>query len=207
MAKTKKRKTKKRTEIKKTIQYELVGLIIIALSLIAIANLGKAGAAFILFFRFFMGEWYILSLIGLIIFSLYIMIRREIPNLYHVKLIGVYILISAILLFDHINFIEILSNSGQFKNPSVIAKTFDIWWNGEVQNQTSTRELGGGMIGAILFALFNFLFAEAGTKIVAFVLVIIGITLMTWKINKCIAWKDIFKALDVHPRTMDRFYE
>lgn len=182
MVKTKTRKTKKkRTEIKKTIQYELVGLVIIALSLIAIANLGKAGTAFILFFRFFMGEWYILSLLGLIVFSLYIMIRRELPNLYHVKLIGVYILISAILLFDHINFIEILSNSGQFKNPSVIAKTFDIWWNGEVHNQTSTRELGGGMIGAILFALFNFLFAEAGTKIVAFVLVIIGITLITGK--------------------------
>lgn len=37
------------------------------------------------------------------------------------------------------------------------------------------------MIGAILFALFNFLFAEAGTKIVAFVLIIIGITLITGK--------------------------
>ncbi len=162
-------------------KYELVGLIIIALSLITMAKLGKAGAAFILFFRFFMGEWYILSVLGLLAFSVYMMIKRDLPDLLNLKLIGAYLITAAILLFDHINFIEILSNSGQFKNPSVIMKTFDIWWNGEVQNQTSTRELGGGMIGAILFALFNFLFAEAGSKIVAFVLILIGVTLITGK--------------------------
>ncbi|NMD69535.1 DNA translocase FtsK [Bacillus sp. DNRA2] len=180
MAKTK-RRTKKKVEIKKTLKYELIGIVIIALSLITMAKLGKAGAAFVLFFRFFMGEWYIVSVLGLLAFSLYMMIKRELPNLLHIKLIGAYLVVAAILLFDHINFIEILSKSGQFKNPSVIMKTFDIWWNGEVQNQTSTRELGGGMIGAILFALFNFLFAETGTKIVAFVLIIIGVTLITGK--------------------------
>ncbi|MGJ7921003.1 DNA translocase FtsK [Neobacillus sp. LXY-4] len=182
MAKKKTRMTKKKTELKKTVKFELYGLIIIALSIITIADLGgKAGDAFILFFRFFMGEWYIVSLIGLIVFSLYMMIKRELPYLFGTKLIGLYIVMGAILLLDHISFIEILSNNGQFKNPSVIEKTFDIWWNGEVRNQTSTRELGGGMIGAVLYALSNFLFAEAGTKIVAFVSIIIGTTLITGK--------------------------
>jgi S-DNA-T family DNA segregation ATPase FtsK/SpoIIIE len=181
MVKKKRRMTKKKTELKRTMKFELYGLITLALALIAIAKLGKVGAALVLFFRFFMGEWYMASLVGLVILSLYTMIKREMPNFFHIKLIGVYFLTAAILLFDHISFIEILSNSGQFKDPSVIKKTLDIWWNAEVKGQTSTRELGGGMIGAVLFALSNFLFAEAGTKIVAFVLGMIGVTLITGK--------------------------
>ena len=179
MAKKKKRVSRK-TRMKQTLQYELFGLVIIALSVIAIAKLGAVGKGIVLFFRFFMGEWYILGLLGLIGLSIYLMLKRSLPEFLHGKLIGVYLIISSILLLSHIKLFDLLSDGGKFKNPSVISNTWELFLM-EMQGQTSTNDLGGGIFGAILFALFNFLFAEAGTKIVAFVLIIIGLTLITGK--------------------------
>ena len=49
----------------------------------------------------------------------------------------------------------------------------------EVRGETSTIDLGGGMVGAVLFALFHYLFAETGTKIIAFIFILIGFILLT----------------------------
>lgn len=37
------------------------------------------------------------------------------------------------------------------------------------------------MLGAVLFALFHYLFAETGTKIIAFIFILIGVILLTGK--------------------------
>lgn len=176
----KKRRSRKKTNFTRTIQFELVGLIIIALSAISIAGLGAVGKSFVFFFRFFMGEWYIVSLLGLIGFSILLMWKREIPNLFTAKWIGTYLIIGSVLLLSHITLFELLSNGGKFDDPSVIKNTWELFWL-EVNGQTSTTDLGGGMIGAVLFALFYFLFDEAGTKIVAFVFIFIGASLITGK--------------------------
>ncbi|WP_174735064.1 DNA translocase FtsK [Mesobacillus harenae] len=178
MAKKKRRSRKKENTIKQTIQFELIGLILIALAAIAMANLGAMGRATVLFFRFFMGEWYMISLMGLVVFSGYIMWKRTLPNLFHTKLIGTYFIIGSFLLLSHIPLMELLSEGDRFQNPSVIKNTFELYMM-EVRGTASTRELGGGMIGAILFALFYFLFDEAGSKIIAAVFVLIGFILIT----------------------------
>ena len=51
----------------------------------------------------------------------------------------------------------------------------------EIKGETSTIDLGGGMIGAVLFAMFHYLFAETGTKIIAFIFILIGFILLTGK--------------------------
>ncbi|MED3573355.1 DNA translocase FtsK [Cytobacillus praedii] len=180
MAKKKRRRTKKKENLKKTIQYELFALVLIALSAIAMAKLGAVGKAAVMFFRFFMGEWYILSLLGLVVFAGYLMWKRTIPYLLHTKLFGIYLILCSILLLSHVKLFQLLSNGGQFQDPSVIANTWELFWM-EVNGETSTTDLGGGMIGATLFALFYFLFDGAGTKIIAFVLIIIGLILLTGK--------------------------
>ncbi|WP_419394351.1 DNA translocase FtsK [Cytobacillus praedii] len=180
MAKKKRRRTKKKENLKKTIQYELFALVLIALSAIAMAKLGAVGKATVMFFRFFMGEWYILSLLGLVVFAGYLMWKRTIPYLLHTKLFGIYLILCSILLLSHVKLFQLLSNGGQFQDPSVIANTWELFWM-EVNGETSTTDLGGGMIGATLFALFYFLFDGAGTKIIAFVLIIIGLILLTGK--------------------------
>ncbi|WP_102271402.1 DNA translocase FtsK [Cytobacillus massiliigabonensis] len=180
MAKKKRRRTRKKENLKKTIQYELLALGLIALSAIAMAKLGAVGKATVMFFRFFMGEWYIVSLLCLVVFAGYLMWKRSLPYLLHTKLIGIYLILSSLLLLSHVKLFQLLSNGGKFEDPSVIANTWELFWM-EVNGETSTTDLGGGMIGATLFALFYFLFDEAGSKIIAFVLIIIGCILLTGK--------------------------
>jgi DNA segregation ATPase FtsK/SpoIIIE, S-DNA-T family len=180
MAKKKRRQSKKKNTLKTTVQYELAGLALLALAIIAMADLGAVGKATVMFFRFFSGEWYMLSLIGLVIFSIYIMWKRSLPFIFHTKLIGTYLIISAILLLSHVTLFELLSNGGKFENPSVIKNTFDLFVM-EAKGETSTTDLGGGMIGAVMFALFYYLFDAAGSQLIAFVLIIIGVVLVTGK--------------------------
>lgn len=180
MAKKKRRKSRKKETLKQTMKFELVALVLLALAVISMAKLGAVGKSTVLFFRFFMGEWYMLSLIGLVIFAGYLMWKRALPFLFHTKLIGTYLIISSLLLLSHVTLFQLLSNGGKFDDPSVIANTWELF-RMEVGGETSTTDLGGGMIGAILFALFYYLFDEAGSKIVAFLLIIIGFVLLTGK--------------------------
>jgi DNA segregation ATPase FtsK/SpoIIIE, S-DNA-T family len=179
MAKKKRRHAKKRDNLlKRTVQYELTALVLLSLSIISMAKLGVVGKAIVLFFRFWMGEWYMLSLIGLVILSAYLMWKRSFPFLFNPKLIGSYLIISSILLLSHITLFHLLLEGGKFKEPSVIKNTWELFVM-EVKGQTSTSDLGGGMIGAVLFALFYYLFAETGAKIIAFVFILIGTILVT----------------------------
>lgn len=180
MAKKKRRSKKRDNHLKQTVQFELSALVLLALAIISIAKLGAVGEAAVLFFRFWMGEWYMLSLIGLVILSVYLMWKRTIPFIFHIKLVGIYLIVSSILLLSHVTLFHLLTNDGNFKNPSVISNTWEIFMM-EVKGETSTIDLGGGMIGAVLFAMFHYLFAETGTKIIAFIFILIGFILLTGK--------------------------
>jgi DNA segregation ATPase FtsK/SpoIIIE, S-DNA-T family len=180
MAKKKRRSKKRDNHLKQTVQFELSALVLLALAIISIAKLGAVGEAAVLFFRFWMGEWYMLSLIALVILSIYLMWKRTIPFIFHIKLVGIYLIVSSILLLSHVTLFHLLTNDGNFKNPSVISNTWEIFIM-EVKGETSTIDLGGGMIGAVLFAMFHYLFAETGTKIIAFIFILIGFILLTGK--------------------------
>ncbi|PLR77694.1 cell division protein FtsK [Bacillus sp. V3-13] len=180
MAKRKRRQSRKKDHLKRTLKFELAALIMITLAAISLAKLGAVGKGIVLFFRFFMGEWYILSLIGLIIFGGYLMCKREFPFLFYRRLVGIYIIIGSLLLLSHVTLFELMSSGGSFTNPSVISNTWDLF-RMEINGQTSTTDLGGGMIGAVLFALFYYLFDEAGTKLIATLFIIIGFILLTGK--------------------------
>ncbi len=180
MAKNKRRSKKTTEKLKITMKYELIGLIILGLSVIAIAKLGAVGRSIVSLVRFFMGEWYILFLLGMMIVSIYLIIKRVIPNFLTRQLVGVYFIIASILLLSHVTLFSLLAEGGPFVKPSVILNTWELFWM-EVTGKTSTKDLGGGMIGAILFAASYYLFDEAGSKIVSVIFIIVGIVLLTGK--------------------------
>ncbi|WML49234.1 DNA translocase FtsK [Neobacillus sp. PS3-34] len=184
MAKKKRRQTRKKDNpLKSTIKFELTGLILLSLSIITMAKMGRASKFLIEFFRFWMGEWYILSLVGLVSFSVFLMWKKEVPYLFKRVLIGIYFLIGSILLFSHIQLFHSLSKNGGFQDSSVILKTWSLWLDETPFGKTkpSTPQLGGGMFGAVLFAITSFLFSEAGAKLTSFLFIIIGLTLITGK--------------------------
>ncbi|MFC9596905.1 DNA translocase FtsK [Peribacillus butanolivorans] len=180
MAKKKRRKKKSTEKLKITLKYELIGLTLIGLAVIAIAKLGAVGKGTVFLIRFFMGEWYILFLLGAIASGFYLMIKREVPYLLKRQLIGMYFLVASMLLLSHVTLFNMLADGGPFTKPSVISNTWELFWM-EVTGKTSTKDLGGGMIGAILFAASHFLFDEAGSKIVSFLFIIVGGVLLTGK--------------------------
>ncbi|MCM2979857.1 DNA translocase FtsK [Niallia circulans] len=180
MAKRKKRNTRKKQHLKLTIQYELAALLLMALSFISILQLGAVGKTMVSFFRFFFGEWYMLCLIGLIVYSGYLMWKREKPYMFHTKLNGIYLIVSAILLLSHVTLFKLLASQGAFQNPSVIFNTWELFWM-EVNKEATNVDLGGGMIGAVLFALFHYLFDTVGTQIISFIVIVIGFILLTGK--------------------------
>ncbi|WP_223700167.1 DNA translocase FtsK [Sutcliffiella deserti] len=180
MTKRKKRKSKNRNEWKRTVTFEVMGLFLLAITCIAIAKLGMVGQAFVLLFRFFSGEWYMLMLLGLLILSGYIIWKRDLPPFFTRQLVGVYIIIMSILLLSHVTLFKMLSRGGSFVDPSVIANTWELFWF-EVNGETSTTDLGGGMLGAILYALFHLLFDAKGAQWIATIFIIIGIILVTGK--------------------------
>jgi len=179
MAKTKKR-TRKEKQIKSNIRFELTGMVLIALSIISIIKLGAVGKALVFFFRFFLGEWYIIALIGMIWLAGYLIIKRNLPLVFTRRLVGIYLIVMSLLLLSHVKLFELISQEGKLVNASVVTNTWELFWQ-EVKGESSTPDLGGGMIGAVLFAVSHFLFDSLGTKILSIVLILIGFVLVTGK--------------------------
>ncbi|HDX9587570.1 TPA: DNA translocase FtsK [Bacillus pseudomycoides] len=182
MAKQKQRgtKTKARRTIKPTLYYEIVGLTLFALSIITIMQLGVVGKAFVLFFRFFFGEWYILGVLGVIALSIAFVIKREWPNLLNKRLIGLYLIVLAILMFSHITLVNLLTKDGAVQSSSVIVTTKDLFFH-EMKKGVDSVHLGGGMFGAIMFATCYFLFDEVGAYIIGMILILLGVLCITNK--------------------------
>jgi S-DNA-T family DNA segregation ATPase FtsK/SpoIIIE len=178
VAKRKKRRKKKSWT--RQFVYEVVGLALFTLSTLALAKLGAAGRALVELFRFFGGEWYVIFLVGLFLFSFYLIWKRERPPLWTRRLTGCYLFVFSILLLSHVQLFIDLTANGQWRNPSVISSTWNLFW-GQLTGDIATRDLGGGMIGAIGFAFCYVLFDATGTQFVAFILMIMSFILITGK--------------------------
>ncbi|WP_342496155.1 DNA translocase FtsK [Bacillus sp. FSL K6-0994] len=178
MAKKRKRKTRKKQNKQLKLKYELNGLVCIAIAIIAILQLGVVGQTFVHLFRFFAGEWFILCLIGLFLFGVTIFWKKQIPDILTRRKAGLYCIIASVLLLSHVKLFQHLSSAGVIGSQSVIRNTFELFLM-DMKGETGSPDLGGGMIGAVLFAASYFLFAQAGSQIMAIVLMLIGIVLIT----------------------------
>lgn len=167
-------KKKKRKETKKDNSYliELKGMLLILISIIGICKFGIVGAFIGHFAAFFVGVAFNILLAVLFIVGLYMIVKRDYPNFFSSKLIGIYAIVISLLVFCHIDYIKQLDTSGTeiFKETIDNLMTFA---NGTGQIQ------GGGMIGA-LFAWANVsLFTIDGTRVVCVALIIFGIVMFT----------------------------
>jgi len=180
MVKRKKRKTKKQMKLKQIMKFEVGAFIILALSIIAILQLGLVGHGLVSFFRLLVGEWYIILPLSGIILSCYFIWKRSWPNFFQRKLIGTYLIFAALLLLSHVKLFELLSSQGPFNKPSVLINTWELYWM-DLRGEASSTDLGGGMIGALLFSVCFLLFDATGAKIIAFISMMIGFILLTGK--------------------------
>lgn len=175
-----KRRSKKANKLKRILQFELAGIALFALSFISIVKLGAVGRGIHNFFYFFLGEWYMAGLLGVLYMAAYFVVKREWPVFFRGRLVGLYCILSSVLLFSHIRLFGFMSEKGMLANSSVIKNTYSLFMQ-IIQHETSTNDLGGGMIGAVLFSGCYLLFDTTGTKIISFFLILAGILLLTGK--------------------------
>lgn len=170
MAKKKTRKAPKKKG--SNYQIELIGLLLIILSIIGFGRFGLVGEIISNFAAFLVGTWNAILLVLLFITGIYMMVKREKPNFFTSKLVGLYIIILSILILSHLNYIE----GSSLKDTEIIKATID---NFMASTKAISNIEGGGVIGAIFSIIFVKLFAIAGTKIVVWTMIICGTVMFT----------------------------
>ena len=170
MAKKKKRKVEKKPS--SGYKTELIGVILIAASIIGICQFGIVGNFLSGFASFLVGTAYNILLVALFIIGIYMIVKRQEPDFFTSKLVGLYIIIFALLILFHTKYIKQLDLEGF----EIIKETINNLM-GAINGVEKIQ--GGGILGAILSVLFVKLFTVNGTRVVCFVLIVCGIVMFT----------------------------
>jgi S-DNA-T family DNA segregation ATPase FtsK/SpoIIIE len=166
MSKRRKRGRKK----KKGYSIELFGIILIFISILAIGEFGFVGYFFANIIRFFVGETYqLFSALGILL-GIHYIFYGENPKFSTHRFIGSLLLYIALLIWLHLRLFEPIMEA----DVNIISATWrrlPSLFSAGIANQS----IGGGMIGAVLYAVSYFLFANVGTYFSIALLVFIGI--------------------------------
>jgi S-DNA-T family DNA segregation ATPase FtsK/SpoIIIE len=115
-----------------------------------------------------------------LILGIYTFIKKEWPDFFSTKMLGLYLFIIGLLTFMHWDFIA--QNNG---NASLVFReTLDSLIKGfnsimSTGTITDTVSVGGGIIGGVFALIFAKLFSLLGMKIVTIIFIVIGISLFT----------------------------
>lgn len=175
------RKRRKRKKgLQKKLKYELIGLLFIFLAIFgsgaSMISDGAIPTGLENIFRFFLGIWYFIASLFLLVTGIILLIKRKMPTFWSKKMVGFYIAFIGVLLMTHIQTFEQLLITSE--DTSIIRATwqhFIAFMNG----QGTSMQLGGGMFGGIIFAFTFYLFSASGAKIVSVFSIIIGLIFMT----------------------------
>ena len=145
------KRKKQRSEEKKGFQFtnEILGIVLILLAILGFGNFGLVGSLVKKFTIFMFGSWYVLLLGLFLLIGFFSLVKREKPNYFTARLVGLYSIIIALLVFSHVNYIS----TNQLITKEILSKTFDnilaSFSNYEIINNT-----GGGLIGCLISILF-----------------------------------------------------
>lgn len=166
--KTKKDKNKNKFEYSN----EIIGVIIILLGIIGLLGTGIVGNMVKSFAIFLVGTIYVVLLILLVVAGVFLILKKDPPNLLSSRLIGVYIIIISFLVLLHVKYIEVNGTEGV----KIITETF----NNLMLSFSSSNALsnaGGGIIGAIFSYIFVSAFGD-GANIVVCTMFALGVILV-----------------------------
>ena len=172
MAKRKKRKEKKLND---SFISELKGILLVLIAIIGFLGVdngfGIAGTVVSGFATFLAGSLWLIPVIICFLIGGYIIVKREEPNYFTSRMIGLTILVIGILVLCHLPYIE----DFQGFVPTLEETVEEIM--ASINNVRSVS--GGGIIGAFFASIFRMLFDYNGTKIVAIVFIVCGTIMFT----------------------------
>jgi len=169
-----KRKRRKEKKLSDSFIVELKGILLILIAIIGFLGVdngfGIAGKIVSGFAVFLTGSLYLLPIVLCFLIGGYIIIKREEPNYFTSRLIGLTVLTIGVLVLCHLKYIE------QLRGIAILETTLN-----EIMASINNLKAvsGGGMIGALFSSLFVWLFDIKGTEIVAIVLIVCGSIMFT----------------------------
>ena len=169
------KKKKQRSEEKEGFQFtnEIVGLILMLLSVLGFGNFGLVGSIVKKFAIFMFGSWYAIFLGLTLALGLFLLVKRGKPSYFSARMVGIYSLVIAILVFSHVNYI----NENELQIKDILSKTFD-----NIQSSYANFDLisntGGGIIGCLISIAFVYFFAVEGAYIFSVLIFIFGIIML-----------------------------
>lgn len=181
-----KKKNRKNSKEKKIENYaELVGIFCILVSIIGIGKYGPVGKAISSFSMFLVGSLYILLLVFVLGVGIFMVVKRERPNYLSSKFIGLYVALIGVVVLLHKEYV--VQNKEFWV---ILEETVDVLMNSIDKIMTSSVKSGivditilnsggGGIIGGLFSALFNFMFDYNGMLIVSWILVGTGFLIFT----------------------------
>ena len=89
-------------------------------------------------------------------------------------MLGIALIGVAILTWDHLILYKQITADGKFAEQSIIRVTWDRIWLDHSQ-KVSTTGVGGGMVGALFFAVTNGLVGTVGTGLIIVFLFLVGL--------------------------------
>ncbi len=170
MAKKKKRKENKKKN--SGYQVELKGLGLILVAIIGFGRFGMVGKLFSAFAVFIVGTWYNVLLVAVLIVGIYMMMKRDKPDFFTTKLMGLYVFAIGLLIFSHLDYVV----HNDLKDFEILKETVN---NFMASTKTIMNVQGGGIVGSICSLLFVKLFDIKGTQIVTWALLICGTVMFT----------------------------
>ena len=172
-------KKKKRKESKKGFEHaaELYGILLVLIAILGLGKYGVVGKFFTSFSIFLFGSIYMLFLVSILIIGAYLVVKREWPDFFTTKLIGIYVFTLGLLILMHQGFIEKESNMMNIFKETInelVASFNSVMNTGELTDFTA---VGGGIIGGVFAILFDALFSYTGMQIVSWTLIGLGFLL------------------------------
>ena len=178
MGKRKRKKTRKKQKI--VISAEIYAVFLIIIAIFGLGKLGIVGKLIASFSLFLTGSLYFVTLGVIVLIGIYVLFKREWPELFSTKMFGLYLFVIGILTLMHWEFVTI--NGG---NTSMIWKeTIDKLVEGFNNIRTTgiigeNVSVGGGLIGGVFALLFAKLFSVLGMKITTITFIVVGICMFT----------------------------
>ncbi|MEK8130168.1 DNA translocase FtsK [Paenibacillus filicis] len=182
------KRKKKGKGIKTNLKFELYGILILTLSVIALSREGSVARSLTYLFRFVIGTWDFIIPLVFIYVALYAMMKRRWPLWRTARKTGLLLILLSLLLMSHISLFAMLFPKANFEAGQIVSQTWTSLVDGlesSAQGQNIlTDSVGGGMIGAILYAVFFFMFGNLGARLIQITLILAGLSLVTgWSIG------------------------
>ncbi|MGX7204223.1 DNA translocase FtsK [Enterococcus pingfangensis] len=171
----KKRKTKKQKQLQEQRLIIVIGLLFILFTIFSLFKLGFLGNLIANVLRLIGGNTYqflalLLGMYGGLLVAKNTKLRVTKPR----RWIGIGVFYLGILVILHAR----LFANVQSKDPNILKTTWDLLMSDLLGNQI-TQNVGGGMLGGVLYNLTHFLVSQVGSYLIAGLLLVLGVFLFS----------------------------